>query len=180
MSPDHGGQPSAPNRLVLRRIRTAASKRVQGLAGLRRIFPQLSVPVIGTLTTLVHRVYVYAYVQSFMLTTKKACHLYIRDGRLITFRGTTLIDPSYSPKPLMYPITGVNRQDLRGCWILGILIRLAAPGRVQAMFRPRFHQPRSSLSETDLPYYSRSLRFQVLIVIIICQIYEVNIHCQKI
>ena len=49
----------------------------------------------------------------------------------------------------MYLITGVNRQDLLGCWILGILISLTAPGRVQVTFRLCFHQAHSSLSETD-------------------------------
>lgn len=49
----------------------------------------------------------------------------------------------------MYLITGVNRQDLLGCWILGILISPTAPGRVQVTFRLCFHQMHSSLSETD-------------------------------
>ena len=49
----------------------------------------------------------------------------------------------------MYLITGVNRQDLLGCWILGILISPTAPGRVQVTFRLCFHQVHSSLSETD-------------------------------
>jgi hypothetical protein len=50
----------------------------------------------------------------------------------------------------MYLITGVNRQDLLGCWILGILISPTAPGRVQVTFRLCFHQMHSSLSETNL------------------------------
>lgn len=107
-------------------------------------------------------------------TTKKACHLYKRDDRP---------EPSAVPLSLIravrletthVPDHGGQPSRPTGCWILGILISLTAPGRVLVTFRLCFHQAHSSLSETKGPYYSRSLRLKVLIVIIIRTFGKVN------